>query len=208
MRGKRRMPSVQAIHEYWCLERPDDAWQWFGQGDVGEPSCYACGYWHELGRLPKEAEEWTWKGWQRAHVIDRCRGGLDGVQNLTLLCRECHRIMQSYGPGDEEAALAWYANPDYRLLRFMQSLTARLKGVQQVPNDYVRADVVREPAKTKEVLELEAAMVELARNNPGDPKLGSKLEKMHNERQRLIESLPEAVPRLLAGSCMSRSIPR
>lgn len=44
---------------------------------------------------------------ERAHVIDRCRGGLDGVQNIVPLCGACHAEMSEHGPGDEDRALAW-----------------------------------------------------------------------------------------------------
>jgi hypothetical protein len=44
---------------------------------------------------------------ERCHLIDRVLGGLDGPQNLVLLCRACHGQMPSFAPEDEMAALAW-----------------------------------------------------------------------------------------------------
>lgn len=47
---------------------------------------------------------------ERAHLIDRSRDGLDGPQNLALLCASCHKMMPSFGPGEEDAARE-YAMP-------------------------------------------------------------------------------------------------
>lgn len=45
---------------------------------------------------------------ERAHVIDRCFGGLDGPQNLRPLCSTCHRYQPVFDNGDEAAALEWF----------------------------------------------------------------------------------------------------
>lgn len=50
---------------------------------------------------------------ERAHVIDRCYGGLDGVQNIVPLCVPCHKEMPPFIPGEEAKALAWLAVPDW-----------------------------------------------------------------------------------------------
>lgn len=47
----------------------------------------------------------------RAHLIDRARDGLDGVQNLAALCEWCHDRMPSFGNGDEDAVIAWLRAP-------------------------------------------------------------------------------------------------
>jgi hypothetical protein len=41
----------------------------------------------------------------RAHIVNRCDDGLDGPQNLWLLCPGCHAEMPSVGP--QEVAYAW-----------------------------------------------------------------------------------------------------
>lgn len=61
------------------------------------------------GGLPDDR---CWRCWtagplDRAHLIDRCMGGLDGAQNLALLCYQCHRRMPSFEPGQEREALAY-----------------------------------------------------------------------------------------------------
>lgn len=77
MRPPRRMSSVEAIAAHHGLPAG---------------SCWRCG-------RPDDVE--------RAHLIDRSRDGLDGLQNLVLLCHRCHAAMPSYGPGDEPFAFAW-----------------------------------------------------------------------------------------------------
>ena len=44
----------------------------------------------------------------RAHVIDRASGGLDGPQNLRPLCRRCHDAQPLFGNGDEVDAGLWF----------------------------------------------------------------------------------------------------
>lgn len=107
------MPSTRQVHRYWCLERHDLAVRLFGQVDVGEPSCYGCGWWCE-DFIDDDTNRWHL---ERAHLIDRCRDGLDGAQNLVLLCRDCHRSMPSFGPGSEAMAMAWVATQPNWLAR-------------------------------------------------------------------------------------------
>lgn len=77
-RGTRRMPPVRRIAEHWG-RAPD--------------VCFRCG----MGTPHPD----------RAHLIDRCVGGLDDVQNVALLCSLCHRMMPPFEPGEEQAARAY-----------------------------------------------------------------------------------------------------
>lgn len=93
-RSKRKYVGHRKIAEYHKL-------------DMDDPSCMACG----------EGME-TWRECERAHVIARWLGGLDGAQNLWLLCHFCHRgseergwrSMPDFAPGDEAAADLWLAS--------------------------------------------------------------------------------------------------
>lgn len=105
-RPARRMPSLRRVAEFW-LDRdewPDYKGNYIG---LGEPFCAACGW------LAPEVDDepWTWKSasahLDRAHLIDRCYGGLDGACNLVPLCHICHKGMPSFRPGQEAEALAW-----------------------------------------------------------------------------------------------------
>lgn len=81
-RPKRRMPPIKRILEY---------------RNIKEPHCQKC----LVPMRPKHLE--------RAHLIDRFFGGLDGVQNLVLLCSWCHKRMPSFCNGEESAVLSWLA---------------------------------------------------------------------------------------------------
>lgn len=74
-RPPRQMWSRERIARFWG--RPVD-------------QCWSC-------RQPCERPE-------RAHLIDRVFGGLDGPQNLVLMCPSCHKLMPSYEPGQEQEA--------------------------------------------------------------------------------------------------------
>lgn len=79
-RKKRALPKLAACEAYWGVE---------------PCTCIRCG---AIARC------------ERAHVIDRCFGGLDGVQNIVPLCAKCHKGMPSHRPGEEGRALAWLAH--------------------------------------------------------------------------------------------------
>lgn len=70
------------------------------------PHCFRC-------RATSESSVWgEWvpaTGLERAHVIDRCRGGLDNAANLRPLCRQCHALQPSFGAGHEPEALRWFS---------------------------------------------------------------------------------------------------
>jgi hypothetical protein len=113
-RGGRRMPRMWKIVLYWH-EHPGA----FGQVNLdGTPYCFRC-----LREVPTQ----RWPGWRdtwdaaspsldRAHLIDRSAGGLDGPQNIVPLCGECHGGMPSFEPGDEDKAIAWvHAGKELRL---------------------------------------------------------------------------------------------
>lgn len=73
-RPKRQEPPIERIAEWWGLH---------------EHACWRCG----CTTYP-----------DRAHLVDRQHGGLDGEQNLALLCYPCHVGMPSFVPGEEELA--------------------------------------------------------------------------------------------------------
>lgn len=73
----RRLPRMKAILAWW---------------DLPSGCCIRCG-----------AFAYTY----RAHIIDRCAGGLDAVQNLVPLCEPCHLSQPAFRSGEEEAAFRW-----------------------------------------------------------------------------------------------------
>lgn len=120
-RPGRKMKSQQEIHQYWMEERFQVAFDDFGQCDLGEPSCYGCGTW-------SKDRVWTF---ERAHLIDRCFDGLDGVQNLVLLCDLCHWSMPSFAPGEEALAIAWVASRPTYLDQMRLNMEAAMRWIER-----------------------------------------------------------------------------
>lgn len=92
-RPARRMPSLKKIAKHLGIS---DSF----------PHCFRC-------RATSESSTWgEWvpeTGLERAHVIDRCRGGLDNAANLRPLCHQCHALQPSFGAGQEVEALRWFS---------------------------------------------------------------------------------------------------
>lgn len=90
------LPSKTGIFEYW-KERL------FVHGlfiDWGEPSCWVCGF-HYGAKYDIKCSDASWEEihdcWeriplQRCHIVPRSLGGSDTVENLFLMCRECHDL--------------------------------------------------------------------------------------------------------------------
>jgi hypothetical protein len=76
--------------------------------DLGEASCFACGWWKEP---PFDAESirdaWDSRktGLERCHLVPHSKGGSDGPENLVLLCPTCHRDAPNCL--DPDIMLAW-----------------------------------------------------------------------------------------------------
>ena len=107
------MPTKSKIAKYWLYQRVkhrsyDDLSNFEKKivaQDIGEPSCWACGY-HENGKYdfqalpnedPKKALSRAFKTWnnasflQRCHIVPKSKGGTDNSDNLLLLCKSCHQ---------------------------------------------------------------------------------------------------------------------
>ncbi len=110
MSTPRKMPTARAVHKWWAFHEWDYWWRTWGQVDVGEPSCYRCSWWNG------ERDDNPFSGLDRAHLTDRWCDGDDSHHNLVLLCRECHREMPSFQPGEYFDAVAWVATGRHFLL--------------------------------------------------------------------------------------------
>lgn len=89
-RPGRKTPSAKNIMLYWASR--DEYYDF----DLFTPACFRCRrrarYWSDL---------------DRAHLVDRARNGLDLECNIVLLCAPCHRVMPSFGVGEEGSAILW-----------------------------------------------------------------------------------------------------
>lgn len=96
MVNKRSMPNRAKIAEYWKGKE-------FPNGrlvitDSYEPSCWACGRWwqnEEEKELIKQGNFnaiWNHSAYllERCHIIPKALGGSNDVDNLFLMCPQCH----------------------------------------------------------------------------------------------------------------------
>lgn len=78
MTQRRRMPTEHDIRMFWCntlwYRKGFDSPEEFMEHGI----CFACGM-----SSPD--------GIERAHIEPRCNGGVDGIENLHMLCRVCHK---------------------------------------------------------------------------------------------------------------------
>jgi 5-methylcytosine-specific restriction endonuclease McrA len=67
--------------------------------DVGEPCCFACGWWHAA------CPDGCTHGLERAHVVPHSKGGSDtDPTNFALLCETCHHD----APSTTDAEWFWH----------------------------------------------------------------------------------------------------
>jgi HNH endonuclease len=88
------LPRKSEITEYWKthLEVLDLFVDW------GEPGCWACGFHYgdkydvtrPTAKWAQILSRWDRVPLQRCHIIAKSLGGADTIDNLFLMCRECH----------------------------------------------------------------------------------------------------------------------
>lgn len=116
-----------AIAEYW-LDTHEGYARLPGNSaliDVGEPSCFACGW---MATDP-DLEPVLWDVWnkamlQRCHLVPRALGGADTPSNLVLLCARCHREAPDVGHG--EYMLRWIGAHESWGALFIRELQAAM----------------------------------------------------------------------------------
>lgn len=93
-------PTVLSIVEYWSKTPVELNCKkyWMNPAiDIGEPACFACGYYDlEWGVDHEKVFDWmtAWtiasKKLQRSHIIPVALGGSNDVSNLVMLCKRCN----------------------------------------------------------------------------------------------------------------------
>lgn len=127
------VPGKHVLAAYWADREPA-----FGI-DVGEPSCFACGWyredWEPVFRAGGDFDiVATWKSVRLdvAHLVPHMLGGPEDVSNLVLLCRDCHRDAPSYR--DPSVMLQWMRDRPYWTVLLARALPVdRLAELAQVP---------------------------------------------------------------------------
>lgn len=117
----------RAIAEYW-LGTEEGRTRLPGNSarfDVGEPSCFACGW---MATDPDEEPRiwgvWDRAGLQRCHLVPYALGGVDAPDNLVLLCARCHA--EAPDVADPEYMLRWISNHEHWGMLLHRELEAAL----------------------------------------------------------------------------------
>jgi hypothetical protein len=89
MTNPRKMPTKKAIKMHWAnrlvnIAKFDSIEELF-EADY----CFACGTIDD-----KDGDDEKTQYTERAHIIARCNGGDDTVENLHLLCSLCHKASE------------------------------------------------------------------------------------------------------------------
>ncbi len=104
-RPPRKMPTMWAIVRYWTGRGPFG----FTEDELAAPFCFGCGI--EITGVPGRTPATRWESasgrLERAHLVDRFLGGLDGPQNIVPLCVMCHRVMPVFDVEHGDDALAY-----------------------------------------------------------------------------------------------------
>lgn len=166
----RRHPAAWAIAEYWLSSddtpfcTPGDYYVTSMPGRdyyrIELPHCFRCNK-HDTENdnlTPKDLWNRSGKWLDRAHLIDRARGGPDAPDNMVMLDRECHSIMPSFGYGRKQEAIDWVLREDddsylasiqkeiifnIGLYRETEDMARqRLRGFSTLPRQYERELVV------------------------------------------------------------------
>ncbi|MFK2827159.1 HNH endonuclease [Bacillus sp. B190/17] len=107
------MPSKAKIFEHWMNWLHKNCFDW------AEPSCWSCRkYWGDKYDIknPRASRKEIIRNWnrvplQRCHIIPRQFGGSDEVENLFLMCAECHD--KAPNTKSREAFLQWTSKQNH-----------------------------------------------------------------------------------------------
>jgi hypothetical protein len=124
-------PSRWAIAEHWASS-PDRGRFARRLLDLGEPSCFACGWYRERWDKPNTpSARWNRSGLERAHIVPDSLGGSSTPDNLLLLCKPCH-IDSPDWPDPSEMA-RFIAGRKHRNNDVRELVEAWMRAAEEVP---------------------------------------------------------------------------
>lgn len=137
------LPSKSQIFEYWKNRLSDKGLSI----DWGEPSCWVCGFHYQSKydtKRPDASREEILRCWektplQRCHLVPRSLQGSDSVENLFLMCRECHDLAPNTNTPD--IFFEW-ARAQHWLKREQTKFAQALESFSVTTEDYLRFNEV------------------------------------------------------------------
>jgi HNH endonuclease len=160
-------PTKTQIAEHWAT-RPD-----VFSINMDQPSCFACAWWKD--GWAERTQPWEAARLQRCHLTPASLGGRATVENLVLLCAECHREAPDHVNG--EWMIGWVQDREEwiwrRLREFETEIRASLMRAGASVDDYTRylddskfaERVVRECAAPSGVISMSTAAAVLAQHH-------------------------------------------
>ncbi len=137
------MASRFQVAEYWASEAGAERWPraWAAVPDLGEPSCFACGYYARTWDKERTvAKRWEVSALDMAHIVSSDDGGLKEPSNLVLLCYLCHAAAPM--TLNERDMFAWIDARESDLARTMRLVGDECAALGFRPED-ITSDVER-----------------------------------------------------------------
>ncbi|MGW7053149.1 HNH endonuclease [Streptomyces sp. NPDC054887] len=124
------VPSKWAIAQHWAAsaQRHTFAPRMY---DLGEPCCFACGWYSERWDKGSARINWERATLERAHIVPSSLGGSDEADNLILLCSPCHKESPDW-PDPREMA-RWLAKRPARSSKEFEDLDSWIAAAAEVP---------------------------------------------------------------------------
>lgn len=124
------MPTKYQIALYWSVRSYDFV------PDINSPQCFACCYdgltaW---GDGVSAQAKWTQAPLERCHIIAASIDGEDTVDNLVLLCRDCH--LEAPMTNDPRIMLDWMENRQNWLSWAMAKLLSLAQEMKFIPEQF------------------------------------------------------------------------
>ncbi|WP_327222962.1 HNH endonuclease [Streptomyces platensis] len=124
------VPSKWEIAQHWACS-PDREVFAPRMYDLGEPCCFACGWYSERWDKATARTSWQRATLDRAHIVPASLGGSDEASNLLLLCSPCHQESPDW-PDPQEMA-RWVASRPSRRSKEFEGLEAWIQAAAEVP---------------------------------------------------------------------------
>lgn len=129
-------PSKWEIAQHWAAS-PDRSTYAPRMYDLGEPCCFACGWYSEYWDKHTAQASWERATLERAHIVPASMGGPDTAENLVLLCGPCHKEAPDWP--DPAEMVHWLADRPARRSAEYETEEAWIMAATRIPEFAVLA---------------------------------------------------------------------